>query len=221
MKQPQELAFAAPVSSDASLDNRGTAKLTQPTMTGGAQPVNPDNLQKPVVFTYDQATNILSIDGGTTDPDPLIITPGQTNVIKWTSEGSSFSMSMSGTPLDGDSFSVGLNSGVADNRNALALSKLQTEQVLGKGEGARGFSLLDGYGDLVQKVATFTAQSRTEADANQAMLVQATNNRNSVSAVNLDEEAANLIQFEQYYNASAQIIQVARTVFDTLINSMR
>lgn len=221
MKQPQELAFAAPVSSDASLDNRGTAKLTQPTMTGGAQPVNPDSLQTPVVFTYDQATNILSIDGGTTDPDPLIITPGQTNVIKWTSEGSSFSMSMSGTPLDGDSFSVGLNSGVADNRNALALSKLQTEQVLGKGEGARGFSLLDGYGDLVQKVATFTAQSRTEADANQAMLVQATNNRNSVSAVNLDEEAANLIQFEQYYNASAQIIQVARTVFDTLINSMR
>ena len=53
------------------------------------------------------------------------------------------------------------------------------------------------------------------------MLTQATNNRDSVSAVNLDEEAANLIRFEQYYNASAQVIQVARTIFDTLINSVR
>src|SRR5690606_18480567 len=124
-------------------------------------------------------------------------------------------------PKAGDTFAIDFSTGIADNRNALALSELQNRAVLAKGENARGFSLLDGYGDLVQKVATFTAQSRTEAQANQSMLVQATNNRNSVSAVNLDEEAANLIQFEQYYNASAQIIQVARTVFDTLISTMR
>ena len=130
-------------------------------------------------------------------------------------------MTMSGLPKAGDTFAIDFSTGIADNRNALALSELQNRAVLAKGENARGFSLLDGYGDLVQKVATFTAQSRTEAQANQSMLVQATNNRNSVSAVNLDEEAANLIQFEQYYNASAQIIQVARTVFDTLINSIR
>ena len=131
-------------------------------------------------------------------------------------------MGLSGRALDGDTFTVSFNQGgVADNRNALQLSELQNRPVLGKTEGARGFSLLDGYGDLVQRVATFTAQARTESEANQAMLVQATNNRNSVSAVNLDEEAASLIQFEQYYNASAQIIQVARTVFDTLINTMR
>src|SRR5690606_32751555 len=56
-----------------------------------------------------------------------------------------------------------ISTGIGDNRNALALSELQNRPVLGKGENARGFSLLDGYGDLVQKVATFTAQSRTEA----------------------------------------------------------
>ena len=50
-------------------------------------------------------------------------------------------------------------------------------------------------------------------------LKQATDNRDSLSAVNLDEEAANLIKFEQYYQASAQIIQVARSLFDTLINT--
>ena len=58
-------------------------------------------------------------------------------------------------------------------------------------------------------------------EATGAILKQATNNRDSLSAVNLDEEAANLIKFEQYYNASAQIIQVARSLFDTLITSFR
>ena len=50
---------------------------------------------------------------------------------------------------------------------------------------------------------------------------QTTDNRDSLSGVNLDEEAAKLIQFEQYYNASAQIIQVARSLFDTLISTFR
>ncbi|MFB1010932.1 MAG: flagellar basal body rod C-terminal domain-containing protein [Thiopseudomonas sp.] len=49
----------------------------------------------------------------------------------------------------------------------------------------------------------------------------ATDNRDSLSGVNLDEEAANLIKFEQYYNAAAQMIQVARTLFDTLISTVR
>src|SRR5690606_20439906 len=74
-----------------------------------------------------------------------------------------FTMGLSGLPLDGDSFTVSFNKGgVADNRNALLMSELQHRSVLGKADGARGFSLLDGYGDLVQKVATFTAQARTE-----------------------------------------------------------
>ena len=130
-------------------------------------------------------------------------------------------MQMSGRPKDGDSFSVNFNTGVADNRNALVMSELQTSKVLGKANGADGFSFVDGYGDLVQRVATFTAQARTDAESTGAVLQQATNNRDSVSAVSLDEEAANLIKFEQYYNASAQVIQVARSLFDTLLSSIR
>ena len=128
---------------------------------------------------------------------------------------------MTGTPKDGDSFNLEFNTGVADNRNALVMSDLQTAQVLGQANGAEGFSFVDGYGDLVQRVATYTAQARTNSASSASVLTQATNNRDSVSAVNLDEEAANLIRFEQYYNASAQVIQVARTIFDTLINSVR
>ena len=82
-----------------------------------------------------------------------------------------------------------------------------------------GSSFTDAYGDLIERVGTLTSQARVDGEATEAILKQATNNRDSISAVNLDEEAAKLIQFEQYYQASAQIIQVARNLFDTLINT--
>ncbi len=83
-----------------------------------------------------------------------------------------------------------------------------------------GASFTDGYGDLVERVGTLTAQARQDSEATGAILKQATDNRDSLSAVNLDEEAANLIKFEQYYNAvGADPFRVARSLFDTLINT--
>ncbi len=132
-----------------------------------------------------------------------------------------FTLDSTGTPAAGDKFSITAGiTGIGDNRNALKLAELQTAGVLDKASG-RGISLLDSYGNEVQRVATLTAQARSESESSAAVLRQAVNNRDSVSAVNLDEEATNLIKFEQYYNASAQIIQVARSVFDTLISSIR
>jgi len=138
-----------------------------------------------------------------------------------------FQLSLSGRPQTGDTFSLSFNqSGVSDNRNALKLVDLQSKQTVGvsfdaDGKVLAGASFTDGYGELVERVGTLTAQSRMDSEANSAILKQATDNRDSLSGVNLDEEAANLIKFEQYYNASAQIIQVARSMFDTLISTFR
>lgn len=138
-----------------------------------------------------------------------------------------FELSISGRPQTDDSFTLKFNqSGVSDNRNALKLVDLQGKQTVGVSLGAdgkviSGVSLTDGYGELVERVGTLTAQARMDSDATGAILKQAQDNRDSLSAVNLDEEAANLIKFEQYYNASAQIIQVARSLFDTLISTFR
>ncbi len=135
-----------------------------------------------------------------------------------------FEFSMSGRPQTDDSFSLTFNqNGVSDNRNALKLVDLQSKQTVGvtAGIAGSGFSFTDGYGELVERVGTLTAQARMDSEATGAILKQATDNRDSLSAVNLDEEAANLIKFEQYYNASAQIIQVARSLFDTLISTFR
>ena len=135
-----------------------------------------------------------------------------------------FELSMSGRPMAGDEFTLAFNqNGVSDNRNALKLVDLQSKQTVGvtAGIAGSGFSFTDGYGELVERVGTLTAQARMDSEATGSILKQATDNRDSLSAVNLDEEAANLIKFEQYYNASAQIIQVARSLFDTLISSFR
>jgi flagellar hook-associated protein 1 FlgK len=226
MQQPEELGFAAPASADTSLANRGTAKITQPSLVDGPEPIDPAVMQAylPIEMLYDQAAgtlNLTSASGATLTPASFAINPGQTNTLAWEVDGYSFSMKMTGTPLDGDTFNINFNEGKSDNRNALVLSELQTKAVLGQAGGRSGFSFVDGYGDLVQRVATFTAQARSDSDSSGAVLKQATNNRASVSAVNQDEEAANLIKFEQYYNASAQVLQVARSLFDTLISSIR
>lgn len=225
MKQPEELAFAAPAKINASLENRGNAKVTQPTLINGPQPIDPAAMQAflPITFTYDQANSqmLLSSAGGPVNPATIAVTPGQSNTLDYEIDGYQFSMTMTGTPLNEDRFDVSLNEGKSDNRNALILSNLQTDAVLGQANGSAGYSFADGYGDIVQRVATYTAQARSDSEASGAVLKQVQNNRDSVSAVNLDEEAANLIKFEQYYNASAQVIQIARSVFDTLINSIR
>ena len=182
----------------------------------------------PSGWAYVDANGDPLVDG-TGNPVAPTLQSGTTNTVRLAytaAPGSSyqFDFNVSGRPQTGDSFSLSYNQGgVSDNRNALKLVDLQTKQTIGvdAGSAGSGFSFTDGYGELVERVGTLTAQARMDSDATGAILKQATDNRDSLSAVNLDEEAANLIKFEQYYNASAQIIQVARTLFDTLINTFR
>lgn len=187
---------------------------------------------------YDEASGELVFvtplpAGVTVTPASLPVTPGQSNTLAYEVEVTvggvtqrySIEQSFSGRPQDGDTFSMGHNDkGVSDNRNALELVNLQNKEVIGVSSGAAGsfgMSFSDAYGDLVERVGTLTAQARLDDEATSTILKQATDNRDSLSGVNLDEEAANLIKFQQYYQASAQIIQTARSLFDTLIGAFR
>ena len=238
LDQADQLAFAAPVRAKAELQNSGNGVVGQPSIENVQNPLVPADLQdlSPVSMTYaapvapsTNGTLTLSGPAGVTiSPATLDVTPGQNNTLNYTiSSGGStveISQAFSGRPGPGDVFTLEYNrSGVSDNRNALKLVDLQTKQTVGVTAGVvgSGFSFTDGYGELVERVGTLTAQARMDSEATGAILKQATDNRDSLSAVNLDEEAANLIKFEQYYNASAQIIQVARSLFDTLISSFR
>ncbi|WGP00301.1 flagellar hook-associated protein FlgK [Saccharophagus degradans] len=125
-------------------------------------------------------------------------------------------VNLSGKPQAGDSFTLDFNiDGAMDNRSALALVAIQSSNLV-QGKSA---SLSESYGSLIERVGIDTSSSRINMEASKQVLEHTTAMRNSISAVNLDEEAANLIRFEQMYSANAQVISVARNLFDTLINS--
>lgn len=236
LDQADQLAFAAPVRAQSTLQNSGTGVIGQPNLLSAPSPIDPAALTaafEGLTLTYDGTGLTLPTPApaGLT-LSPATITAGQTNTLNLTlttgtapnQQQYSFELTVSGRPSTNDTFTFNYNqSGVSDNRNALKLVDLQTKQTVGVDAAVNGsgFSFTDGYGELVERVGTLTAQARMDSEATGSILKQATDNRDSLSAVNLDEEAANLIKFEQYYNASAQIIQVARSLFDTLISSFR
>src|SRR5690554_4485472 len=266
LDQADQLAFAAPLRSEADLQNKGTGSIGQPSvdmvLNPNTLPMNnfvADALSKThlaaidnIQLQYNSATGemvfVTPLPSGvtiTTVPEeglgaPTVIgslpfTPGQSNQLSYAiqvDDGSgnlqsyTITQTLSGRPEQGDTFDISFNKhGVSDNRNALKLADLQNKQVVGVDANikdiATGMSFTDDYGDTIERVGTLTAQARQDEIATDAVLKQATDNRDSLSGVNLDEEAAKLIQFEQYYNASAQVIQVARTLFDTLISTFR
>jgi len=131
------------------------------------------------------------------------------------------SMSVNGSPSQGDSFSVAFNSsGKTDNRNATALLGLQTRNTVGVSNGNTGSSMTSAYASIVSSVGAKASQAVVDTAATGAILTQAKSNRDSVSGVSLDEEAADLIKFQQYYTASSQIIKTAQEIFSTLLNAL-
>lgn len=246
LDQSEQLAFAASARASANTQNRGTGAIGQPELVEGPAPIDTADLGRLFgtsgrTLTFDATTGTFDTSGlpaGATlsyvSPSTTGLTSGQNNTVRLeytdavTGNSYTYDFTVSGVPQAGDTFNLAYNEGgVSDNRNGLKLVDLQNKSVIGVSyDGAgnpvanTGVSFSDGYGDLVERVGTLTAQARVDSEATTALLAQAQNNRDSLSAVNLDEEAAKLIQFEQYYNASAQVIQVARSLFDTLISSI-
>lgn len=124
---------------------------------------------------------------------------------------------VSGSAKLGDRFDINRNQGgVGDNRNMIALAALQGRSTLDNGKS----SYLDAYGRMVASVGAKTQQAGITRDAQAVLLDQSIAARESVSGVNLDEEAAALIRFQQAYQAAAQVISTANELFQTLINAV-
>lgn len=128
-----------------------------------------------------------------------------------------YQIQISGQPKAGDTFTVGFNTNSkSDNRNALAMTALETDATMGN----KSMSFSQGYGRLVEEVGSKSNLSQINTDASKSLLEQTKTMRDGISAVNMDEEAANLIQFQQLYTANARVITVAKDLFDTLVRSL-
>jgi flagellar hook-associated protein FlgK len=124
-------------------------------------------------------------------------------------------LNFSADPRAGDVFRMDGNAdGRGDNRNAVRLSDLEKQATAGPG---RAFTLGDAYLDVVNQIANVNQQSQVATKALEVVHQQAVEARDSVSGVSLDEEAANLIRFQQAYQAAAKSMQVASQLFDAVL----
>ncbi|MEW6353166.1 MAG: flagellar hook-associated protein FlgK [Pseudomonadota bacterium] len=214
LSDARKIAAAAPIRTSASLSNAGTGAISPGTVS------NTTNLPLagPITLTFNSALNQFTVaggPGGTLAYNPATDSGGKQFTFS-TYGGIAFTVS--GVPANGDTFTIGNNTGgVSDNRNALLLGGLQNQLLLGGGT----VSLQGAYGQLVAEVGAVTHQADINSKAQEGLLNQVTQARDAVSGVNLDEEAANMIRFQQAYQASAQIIALAGTLFDTLLGALR
>lgn len=129
-----------------------------------------------------------------------------------------FRIRIDGEPKAGDIFRVEFNSDASsDNKNALALADLQTKPVLmdGKSDYAQT------YGQLVSRVGSKTHELDINRQAQKILLDQAIEERETVSGVNLDEEAADMVRFQNQYQANAQVIATSNRIMDVLMDAFR
>jgi flagellar hook-associated protein FlgK len=125
----------------------------------------------------------------------------------------SVTLEFDSAPSAGDSFVVdGNEDGVGDNGNMLLIVDLQNKPVLDADR-----SISDGYIDLVTDVGNAATLGKISQEALQVVYDQAVESRDRVSGVSLDQEAADLIRFQQAYQASAQIIQMSSKIFDSIL----
>ncbi|WP_300433524.1 flagellar hook-associated protein FlgK [uncultured Thalassolituus sp.] len=128
-----------------------------------------------------------------------------------------FHVNISGVAEYGDEFTVDFNTdGTSDSRNGVEMAALQSEKTV---NGQSSYS--DSYARMVEVVGSVTSRAQINRDSSEVLLRNSQSAVDSTSGVNLDEEAAALIKYELAYNASAQVIQVARDIFDTLIGTFR
>lgn len=125
-----------------------------------------------------------------------------------------------GSVVNGSSFAIELNlDGENDNSNGNLLAQLQQEDMVYSSENHR-VSFTEGYADLTSALGSAVMSANTDLEASKAKLEQSQNLFSSMAGVSLDEEAANLIRYQQSYSACARIISASQTVFNSLISAL-
>ncbi len=201
---PSEIAAAAPIVSSAGANNTGSATIT----AGEVIDSTNAQLRSPVTITFTSATQY-TVSG---DPTVYTYTPGgNIDVNGWR-------VQINGTPAVGDTFAMQDNvGGAGDNRNALKLASILNEPTLNNGTT----SLSAAVGEFVGDIGVKTNQAQVSAAAQKVVYDESVDSLQSVAGVNLDEEAANLVRYQQAYMAAAQMIRVADTIFQSVLEATR
>jgi len=214
LTDPGAIAAAAPIKTTANTANTGTATVSRGEVDSATQPPLNANLQATVTLTFTSASAFDVSGTGTGNPAGVAYTAGG-NI-----SYNGWIVQINGTPAAGDVFTISTNTGgVGDNRNAVALAALQSTNTLANNAAGNPTASYQGaYAQLASAIGSDTQRVRNGSEAQQALLDNTVQTQQSLSGVNLDEEAANLLRFQQAYQAAARIIQTSSTLFDTILN---
>jgi flagellar hook-associated protein 1 FlgK len=220
----EDLAMNAPIQVESSPDNLSDAKVSISSVfntnaqtsafseDGSLYRLSPQGIR----FTSENSFDVLDQDGlilaKVTDAENYTDLLAQAGL-----DDAGYDVSLSSKPVAGDMFSITFNdSGRHDNFNGRAIADLQNKSLVG---GKQSFS--DAYTSTVARIGNLTNTARTNMESSEVMMQQSVARRDEVSAVSLDEEAVNLIRYQNSYAASSQVISAAEKSFQTLLNSIR
>jgi flagellar hook-associated protein 1 FlgK len=200
--RPADLALAAPVVGSTGLDNTGSGVLDGPVVLDATD----SSLFDTVDITFVDETSYRIGSGS-----PVPYTSGEVISLN------GYEFSISGSPNAGDTFRIESNTaGTGDNRNALRLLDVRTQKVLDGGIS----TVENAFDNMVTGLASANRGLNLSLDAQSSLLLNAEQERLALSGVNLDEEAAALLQFQQAYSASAEVVRIASELFDTLLGAV-
>ena len=209
VSDPNLVAAASPVRASMSDSNAGDLSTSNLAVTASV-PLS-SAIQDKVQLTF-------AVSGGTSTYTAVDTTTGTTLASNAAYTAGSainlngWSLTLNGTPANGDTVSVGANiGGTSDNSNALLLAGLANQNVTSLGSASSA------YQDMVANIGTQTESLKSTSTAQANILTDATTAQAATSGVNLDDEAANLLKFQQAYQASSQAIATANNMFTAIL----
>ena len=214
LDDPMGIAAASPVTASVAATNTGTAAVASLAATSTS--LNP-NLTATITFTDDLGNYTWNLVDTTAVLPPTSGTGTRSAGQPIALNG--FALQLSGVPKNGDAVTVAKTAVPAGNNgNANALMALRDATIVGRGaSGVGGVNVTDAYASALANIGVRVQSASLAADQSAAVATDARTAVAEKSGVNLDEEAARLIQFQQSYQAAARILQVAQSVFDTLL----
>lgn len=234
-ERPEDLALASPIRTQNDINNTGDANISPGTVTDITNSTGitvgppPSLVNSDITLVKTANANEYQITDGN-GTSTFTITPPAENILAQAGapyDSYGFDFNIEGTPATGDTFTLEFNTGgFDDNRNGLLLAGLQTGDLVRQNVEASSTAdnhktFNQAYSGIVTDIGVVTSQAQTNGAAFTALADQSEAWYESLSGVNLDEEAANLLRFQQSYAASAQVLATARTIFDTLLSAAR
>ncbi|RYY98042.1 MAG: flagellar hook-associated protein FlgK, partial [Comamonadaceae bacterium] len=207
LSSPREVAAANPVQARVGAGNVGSLAVAGLSVKSATA-----NLGAPVTLTFTSSGTFDVSGTGTGNPTGQSFAPGQTIAFN------GWNVTLNGTPKAGDTLTIepasaaysSLNAG-----NAGALLALRDKPVFD------GAAMTDGYAGLMAQVGVRAQSAQYAAQVSTSIATTSETERTGVAGVNLDEEAAKLLQYQQSYQAAAKMIQLSQNLFDSVLQGMR